>query len=888
MRRPIELARGTRIGRFGLIRELGRGGMGQVFLARDTQLGRKVAIKFLLRDDVEFVRRFTLEARATARCVHENIVTIHEVGEHDGLPYIVLEYLEGKPLERILADGHVSPRELAEMLVSVARALGRAHEHGIVHRDLKPSNIFVTERGQVKVLDFGIACLLESPLQAVENAARPSAVLDAVGDVWADTPSETGELIGTVPYMSPEQFGLDEIDHRSDLWAIGIICWRAFAVHHPAGTVVAEELGARFAQEDRPLPSIATYVPSLAPALVHVVDRCLALRKADRYQSAHELVTDLHAYLAPEIARASDDACPYRGLSAFGENDARYFFGRSDEVRGAFAQLSQWPLLAVVGPSGVGKSSFVHAGLVPALRASGGEWQVWSLRPGRQPLQRLSALCADAIETGDPSGEVAVQLRESPGMLGVLLRRIAARTRRNVLVVVDQLEELFTLVDDPNVRHAFLAALVGAADDAGEPVRVVVSMRADFLDRMPDHGALLDELSRGIYFLSSPSPAGLREALVRPAELVGYGFEDERIVDDMMQVATSRGALPLLSFAASSLWDARDRERRQLTLAAYDEIGGVGGAFARHADRVAGAVPPALQPLLRAILARLVTADGTRALVQLRELRSLPAPSGDVDDICDRLVRARLLAIHTDPELGPTVELVHEMLIAEWPTLARVLRERGEHRGFLDSLRGAARQWASRGRPIDMVWRGAAAQEALAIARTRELELASDEREFLATARALLARGRRRIVIGIATIVAVLALVISGGAIAVVRISNAQREAEDHAASAARETKRALDATAEVARELEAVKAAQHERDVAEDTARGANEAVTESREQLVERNRDLDAALLQAKAANAEAAHANARLQDELAKQKLEVERLQREKAKIIMDRLH
>src|SRR6185503_5134840 len=156
----LDFSGDKQIGHFELIRELARGGMGQVFLARDTMLGRKVAIKFLLHDDPDFVQRFLVEARATARCTHENIVTIFEVGEHDGLPYMVLEYLEGKTLSEVL-DGHPSTRQFTELMVSVARALERAHEHGIVHRDLKPSNVFVTDRGQVKVLDFGVARLAD-------------------------------------------------------------------------------------------------------------------------------------------------------------------------------------------------------------------------------------------------------------------------------------------------------------------------------------------------------------------------------------------------------------------------------------------------------------------------------------------------------------------------------------------------------------------------------------------------------------------------------------------------------------------------------------------------------------------------------------------------------
>src|SRR5262245_28070569 len=150
---------GTRIGQYEIIRELGRGGMGMVFAARDTKLGRKVAIKFLYSaNQPEITARFLRESKATAQCSHENIIIIHEVGEQGGNPFMVLEYLQGAPLTQLLRDGRkLSPAQAVELIVPVVRALTLAHAHNIVHRDLKPDNIFVTESGAIKVLDFGIA-----------------------------------------------------------------------------------------------------------------------------------------------------------------------------------------------------------------------------------------------------------------------------------------------------------------------------------------------------------------------------------------------------------------------------------------------------------------------------------------------------------------------------------------------------------------------------------------------------------------------------------------------------------------------------------------------------------------------------------------------------------
>jgi hypothetical protein len=894
--RPLLIAADEQVGRFGLIREIARGGMGQVFLARDTKLGRKVAIKFLLQNDPTFVSRFLIEARATARCTHENIVTIYEVGEHHGLPYMVLEYLEGRTLQDLL-QVPMPPGHFVELMIPVARALERAHEHGIVHRDLKPSNVFVTDRGQVKVLDFGVARVFDTPEhRRVDLGAPPDArELGAANDT-------DGSLVGTQPYMSPEQWGAADVDHQSDLWTFGILFWRALTGVHPAGTSDPDKLREVLLDLNRPLPSLATRAPEVPAPLVAIVDRCLQKRKERRYATATDVLRDLVAFATPRAVVVNDDECPYRGLASFDEDDAKFFFGRSGEIRSAVAQLGAWPLLAVVGPSGVGKSSFVHAGLVPAIRAGGGDWHVCIVRPGRAPLQRLAGVLDDVLETGDPDKGAAEALRESPGLLGERLREHAVAHKRRVLIVVDQLEEVFTLCEHDSERAPFFAALSAAADDTSAPVRVVLSMRADFLDRLAGHRQFLADVSRGLFFLSAPDRDNLREAIVRPAELAGYSFEDAWIVDDMQQVAaTSRGALPLVAFAASRLWDARDRKRKSLTVAAYNEMGGVGGAFARHADAVVAAIPPTQHALLRAIVTRLVTPEGTRAIVDHKELATLG--DGDhVEQILDRLVHARLVQLQTDPAQGATVEIVHEVLIDEWPTLQRWLEDSQALRGFLQELRNAARQWASRGRPDDLVWRDATAREAVRNSERAILELSAIERDFLAAMRRQLARARRKRALLFASIITVLAIVLGGGAVALVMIASAEQDAEQKA-------EKAKAAELKVQSELDAVRAAEDRRAVAErqekaaeSKAQAADAEVQLSREELERANEELKstlaaaqqdkanavAAAAVAKRATDDAKTANAKLEANLAKERERVKKLEEEAHKIYNGGLH
>ena len=833
-----------------------------MYLARDTRLGRRVAIKFLLERNEELVHRFLVEAQATARCTHENIITIHEVGEHGGLPYMVLEYLEGKTLSEVMAS-NPSLQQFLELLVPVLRALERAHEHGIVHRDLKPSNIFVTDRGQVKVLDFGVARLVDRADHAMTRAMNAVAIED-VDDGYVMLTGDS--IVGTIPYMSPEQWLATDVDHLSDLWAIGIICWRALTGGHPCGVVGPDRIRDELLDLDTPLPSIASRDATLPPRLVATIDRCLAKRKADRYQSASEVLAALEPVVSPHVVASRDEICPYRGLVAFNEDDARYFFGRSNEVRTALARLEEWPLLAVIGPSGVGKSSFIHAGLVPAVRAQGGTWRVHVVRPGRQPMQRLGQVIADNTAR---AVDLAAQVVEAPGLFGTKLRD----TNQRVLVVIDQLEELFTLCDSATERRAFLDALLAAADDLSSPVRVVLSMRADFLDRFGDHAVFLDHLTRGLFFLTAPDRENLREVLQRPAALAGYSFESAAIVEDMLAVATSRGALPLLSFAASRLWEARDRARKLFTMRAYQEMGGVGGAFARHADQVAAAVPPQDQRLLRAILTRLVTPEGTRAVIDHDELLSLADARGAVERIVDQLVAARLVHLHSDRTV--TVELVHEMLITEWPTLRRWIEDSHALRSFMLELQQAAKQWAARGKPSDLLWRGSTAQEAVANAHKHVLDLSAVEREFLRAVEAQLVRSRRRKVLVVASIFATLTLVIAGGSVAVLRISHAESEATLRAREAVAALNEAKAAKATLQKQYDVIAEKERARDAAEQQRALAEQRriaaeqdfATASRseeltkEQLAEANRELSRKVAEAQAAREKAVKASEEL---------------------------
>ena len=781
-----DLHAGQRISQYELISELGKGGMGRVFLARDTVLGRKVAIKFLQRASKTLTDRFLIEARATARCSHDNIVVIFEANAWKGLPYMVLEYLDGDPLSSVLKEGRVPAARAVELAIPIVRALIRAHEFSFVHRDLKPDNIFVLRSGVVKVLDFGIAKFFAEEEQAASAPLlRP---LEGDGDTGL---TRDGALVGTLTYMAPEQWGVDTVDHRTDIWALGLILHEMVTGTHPLAELTSQELLASAGELTEPLPRLRDTGTDLPSRLTGLIDRCLEKKKEDRFDSASALLEELEKLQPSRVDRSiSEEVGPYPGLTPFQEADAARFFGRSRDVLRVSALLREQPLLAVVGPSGVGKSSFVRAGVVPALKSSGEDWEVLVTRPGRHPLAALASAIEplvaqdeeDSTVEVDAPTDLAQRLAEEPGYLGRLLRARARRTSRSILLFVDQFEELYTLVPDADARAAFTRCLTAVADDPGTPLRVLLSMRSDLLDRAAEDPAFLNEITRGLVFLPAPSRAGLEEALTRPLDPLGFAFESPDLVTTMLDELThTAGALPLLQFTASKLWETRDQNEKQLTRKSYDALGGVAGALATHATDVLTAQAPSAQRLTRTIFQRLVTSEGTRAIVDLAELAELGGDATEVQQVVAYLVDARLLVVQTGDDDTRTVELVHESLIHSWPTLRHWLDESREDAAYLEQLRNAARQWDTRDRPVGLLWRDEALEEARRWHTRYTGTVPGREERFLEAAFAMASRAARRRRTAVIGAFLFLLLLIAASAVALISIRHAERNARTQA-----------------------------------------------------------------------------------------------------------
>jgi tetratricopeptide (TPR) repeat protein/tRNA A-37 threonylcarbamoyl transferase component Bud32 len=275
---------------YRLVEKIGEGGMGIVWKALDTELNRHVAIKILppeLTADAERRLRFKREAQAAAALSHPNIAVIHEVGEHEGTPFIVMEFLEGKSLRKQLHDRPLPLKEWLSLAVPVAEGLAHAHKHGIVHRDLKPDNVMITDEGQVKLLDFGLAKLLQPEALPAGTDKELESRLQTISREL----TRAGKVFGTVAYMSPEQARGEAADHRSDLFSLGVMLYEMATGRLPfKGKSDVEALSATIAAEPQPLSQVVEELPAEAE---RVVRKALEKETERRYQDAADLAADL-------------------------------------------------------------------------------------------------------------------------------------------------------------------------------------------------------------------------------------------------------------------------------------------------------------------------------------------------------------------------------------------------------------------------------------------------------------------------------------------------------------------------------------------------------------------------------------------------------------------
>jgi DNA-binding SARP family transcriptional activator/WD40 repeat protein len=498
-----------------------------------------------------------------------------------------------------------------------------------------------------------------------------------------------------------------------------------------------------------------------------IVERVRDLRLADERVQLVARADATDAFDLPIV-------CPFRGLAPFDVADSGYFFGRERLVGTLVARLVGAGLLAVVGPSGSGKSSAVRAGLVPALGAGvipGSEgWAAVIMRPGEHPASELGAALKIA-------GPVPARPAGAAELLEVTVRTLERPAR--LLLVVDQFEEVFTTCRDEAERAAFIEALVrGATDPAGRIV-VVIAIRADYYGRCAAYPPLADLVGANQVLVGPMEPSELRRAIEMPAGRAGLRVEQDLTEALVADVAGQPGSLPLMSTALLELWERRDG--RWLRARTYAESGGVRAAVAGVAERTYGRLGREEREEARAILLRLAGPGEGDSVVRIRVPLSEfdGRDRADVRGVLDVLAAGRLVTVDEG-----TVEVAHEALLREWPRLRGWLDEDARGRAVHRHLIGASRDWEERGRDPADLYRGARLSTATEWADAHGREMNDLEREFVARSRTAsedeIHRSRRtvrRLRALLAGMVVFLVLALVAGGVALVQGHRAQEAA---------------------------------------------------------------------------------------------------------------
>jgi DNA-binding SARP family transcriptional activator/WD40 repeat protein len=658
--------------------EIGKGTLGRVYRAYQPSVGREVAIKVVpprLASHPRFIHRFEAEARTVAQLAHPRIVPLIDFWRDAAGAYLVLQLIAGGTLQEAIAAGSLDHEASRRVLHHVGEALDHAHSLGITHGDLKPADVLLDGSGNAYVTSFGMAArlLASDLLSAVSHDTR---------------------------FAAPEQ----TTSPAGDLYALGVMA-RQVITHSAA---------------------------------IGIIDRATADDPADRYPDAASFLVDLDIACGVEPAETIGRAVPrnpFKGLRPFDEGDSGDFFGRSVLIGELVEAVADHRLVAVVGPSGSGKSSVVRAGLLPAVAGGaidGSEnWLRVIFSPGHNPVASLVGALESVAAESLPIEEVLAR-----DGIAAVARRIAGGSQDTLLLVVDQFEELFTLVDDDRLRRDFLDMLIAAVSGESGDVRAVVTLRADFYDRPLEDPRLGPLVRRGLVTVVHPTPAELIDMITGPTRSVGLRWEVGLPGSIAEDVVRQPGGLPLLQYALTELVEKRSGDI--LSRDDYQRVGGVTGALSTRAETVFAQLSPRRQEAARAIFLRLITVEGdttdTRRRVRRSELTSMGLDRADVDAVVDAYVAERLLLGDRDPVTrGPTVEVAHESLIREWSRLETWVEEQREALLLLRRLRSAMQEWEEAQRHPGYLLSGSRLAPFLEL--DRSTTLSGDEAHFLESSR---------------------------------------------------------------------------------------------------------------------------------------------------------
>lgn len=763
---------------------IGAGGFGVVYRASQPIVNREVAIKVILpiyANNPDFVRRFEREAQLVAHLEHPFIVPLYDYWREPDGAYLVMRYISHGNLGLALARGGAwSLPKAAKLVEQIAAALNAAHQKGIVHQDLKPANILLDEFGNAYLTDFGIA----------------KDILDNTESRNADGKRE---VFGSPDYMSPEQASFKDVTPQSDLYSLGLIFYALLSGQsafqsNSVTTLLQKQIYER-------VPLITLERPDLPLEINTIIRRATDKEPEARYNDVLSFAADIQSVIGTQPLIESDEIFtfgrsgggnyktgpisatlplmqlatsvvvarpepinPYKGLRAFEEADDRDFFGRGELIRQLVQHLDTQDFrkrfLAVIGPSGSGKSSVVKAGLLPALRRgeviNSERWFITAMVPGSDPFMELEQALL-RVAFGAPEKPYQEQLRADENALSRIVREIVPDQSTDLLLLIDQFEEIFTRIEREDERSRLLANLVQAVKAENIPFRLIITLRADFYDRpllYPELGELIRQCTQVVLPLS---PTELEQAITSPAYNAGLNMDRDLVTEIISDVSEQPGMLPLLQFTLTELYD--HRVDNTLTRDAYQRIGGVSSSLARRADELYTEFNEQQRLLTRQLFLRLVTpgegTEDTRRRVMRDELVSLNADPKAIEEILDIFGKYRLLTFDRNPATRtPTVEIAHEALISRWKLLREWLDASREDLRLQRRLAEATDEWLRGGRDSSFLASGARLTQFEALTSNTAIALNAQERDYVVASISLRQRAANRLKLFIAGLIA--------------------------------------------------------------------------------------------------------------------------------------
>lgn len=656
-------------------KKLGEGSFAVVYLAHQKSLGRLVAIKSLgavLANDPEFIQRFEVEARIIAGLEHPNIVPIYDFWREPDQAYIVMRYMRGGSLFDVMKKkGCMEVQESLQFVQQIGSALAFSHRYGVIHGDIKPENILIDQ--QAYLGDFGIAQFFKAKQLG-----------------W-----------GSPAYAAPEQLNSSNLAPQSDQYMLAVVFYEMLTSQSPfpdLKTHTWRELVAN--REQKSIPPVTAIRPDLPTQLDAILQKATAPNYQERYTDLDGFLLALQSLYAPLSVKQSSIAAmqekplnPYKGLRPYQQSDARYFFGREDLAADMLLRLQKYPFWALIGASGSGKSSVINAGLLPAIRQSSSvnQWHTMTIFPGAHPMSELESAL---FRSGTVNQQQIHQALWSDHR--GLMRAGDLLIQNQLLLIVDQFEEIYTVTQKTEERDHFLAVLYEAATNPHSQVRVLIVLRTDFYDRLLQDAKWSLLLSEHTLIVPMMSALELERAITGPAARAGVSLEDRLVPLLIGEVLERPGSLPILEYTLAELFD--HQQNNMLTVEALHQMGGISGALTHRANCVFADADPETQTLIRQIFSRLITlgegTECTRRRTLQSEIFSLSKDWERSHNIIETFSKYRILTLDYDARTRqPIVEIAHEVLIREWALLKTWTQEYQQAIRLQRFLALAASEW---------------------------------------------------------------------------------------------------------------------------------------------------------------------------------------------------